>query len=132
MFKNALMKENLRANKSLTKEASLAKKGAPVKVKIDLSQKVLIDLRENSLSSSIESTTFLSRSKKNSNMSSSAQLMKMPSVESTNVKVFGRIKPSSLEETLQRKYLLEIQPNYVRIDSSIFTFDEMFGETATQ
>lgn len=65
-------------------------------------------------------------------MSSSVQLRPLGSGEATNVKVFARMKPSNLEETLQRHYVLDVHPNYVRIDGSVYTFDEMFGEAAQQ
>lgn len=65
-------------------------------------------------------------------MSNSMQLRALGPPEATNVKVFARMKPSNLEETLQRDFVLDVQPNYVRIDGSVYTFDEMFGEAANQ
>lgn len=133
------MKENLRPpNRAASARNKSQAKGPHVKVRTVRVQKVLIDLRgeepsshESSLHCSLQSClqTAHTRSKKHSHASSAAQLRPE---EATNVKVFARMKPADLEETLQRECMFELHPTSVSIDGAVYTFDQMFSDSATQ
>lgn len=74
-------------------------------------------------------TTQIHRSKKHSNTSSSTQL-RLPEV--SNVKVYARLKPRDPQDSPRRDSTLEVHPSYVRVDSAVYSFDEVFSEAALQ